>query len=360
MKKAILFFSLFLFSISHAQIWDWVTPSINSSPTSLGDPFGIAADSKGNVFQVGSINGTVKYGSFSLHTSVDDTYLAKFDSNGNVLWVDTASNLNSFRNYGYAVAADKAGNAYITGNFSDSVGFGPYHLTSPSFNNFFIVKYNSTGNIKWAKEAIANSATSRNMGNWITSDKAGNVYVTGLFTDTVTFGAYTLITGDENVFLVKYDSNGNVKWAKRANTPLQASGNGVATDSKGNIIVTGYFYTIITFGSHTLTSSKPGDPDVFAVKYDSAGNVIWAKGGKESNSMANNSSALTIDNSDNIYITGQFFDTLSFGAFILTTGNTYGDAFIAKYDSGGNVLWAKAAKVAKSGFIVIIVYIGSA
>ncbi len=250
----------------------------------------------------------------------------------------------------FAVAADKACNSYVTGNFYDSMGFGPYHLTSPSFNNFFIAKYNSAGVLKWAKEAIANSATSRNTGNWVTTDNAGNVYVTGYFTDTVTFGAYTLITGDINVFLVKYDSNGNVKWAKRANTPLQAVGNGVATDSKGNIIITGFFYTIVTFGTHTLTSSKPGDPDVFVAKYDSSGHVIWAIGSKEANSMANTSNALTIDNLDNIYITGQFFDTLSFGAFNLATGNTYGDAFIAKYDSGGNVLWAKGAKVANGGF----------
>ncbi len=102
MKRALLcFIFIFQFALSYAQTWNWVTPSVNSSPASLGDPYGIALDNKGNVYQVGSFSGAVRYGSFSLNTAADDTYLAKFDSNGNVLWVDTASNLNGFRNYGF-------------------------------------------------------------------------------------------------------------------------------------------------------------------------------------------------------------------------------------------------------------------
>ena len=85
---------------------------------------------------------------------------------------------------------------------------------------------------------------------------------------------------NEEMFLVKYDPNGNLVWAKAATGSFSVSGFAVATDNSGNIFVTGSFGHHnfggnVTFGTTTLTSVGGGD--VFVAKYDPSGNVLWAK-----------------------------------------------------------------------------------
>lgn len=126
-------------------------------------------------------------------------------------------------------------------------------------------------------------------GNSITLDGNGNSFVTGYFTSTtIAFGTTKLTNpdplGTSEFFLVKYNSAGNVLWAKSAGGISNESGNCLTTDAFGNIFVTGSFASAnITFGTFTLTNSAPGRTDIFIVKYYTNGNVIWAKsaGGTE-------------------------------------------------------------------------------
>ena len=95
MKKLFLTCSL-LFTISStllAQSWYWVKATTDHNVSSAGDPFGIALDNAGYVYQTGTLYGGVTFGSFLVNSIADDTYLAKYDSNGNVLWINTANNV---------------------------------------------------------------------------------------------------------------------------------------------------------------------------------------------------------------------------------------------------------------------------
>ena len=112
------------------------------------------------------------------------------------------------------------------------------------------------------------------------TDASGNVYIAGFFDNPgVSFGTTTLTSvWIYNMFLVKYDALGNVVWAKNegGTNIYNESINGIVIGGSGNIYITGYFgNSTITFGTVNLTNE--GDDDMFIVKYDTSGNVIWAK-----------------------------------------------------------------------------------
>jgi hypothetical protein len=163
--------------------------------------------------------------------------------------------------------------------------------------------------------------------------------VTGEFNSpTITFGTTTLTNGGGNdIFVVKYDPSGSVLWAKSGAGISSESGKGISTDASGNIVLTGGFNSPnITFGTTILTNSSSGS-DIFVVKYDPSGNVFWAKsaggiGGEEG-------AGISTDASGNIVLTGGFNSpNITFGATILTNsgvGNL--DMFIAKLSSATGI-----------------------
>lgn len=205
------------------------------------------------------------------------TFLAlAFCLNGNAQtwqWAKGATGVGSEE--GYSSATDTAGNVFITGSFTGStISFGAYTLTNAGTNaNVFITKYAPNGNVLWAKSA---TGTVSDYGFSVSTDVVGNVFVTGCFqSPSTTFGTYTLTNAgtNSNIFIAKYDANGNVLWAKSAGGIADDRGYGVTTDATGNVLVTGYFQSpTITFGTYTLTNS--GNYDVFIAKYDANGNIL--------------------------------------------------------------------------------------
>src|SRR4029077_5855625 len=123
-----------------------------------------------------------------------------------------------------SVATDISGNIYITGNFNDTITFGAFQLISLHGYSAFIVKYSPSGIVLWAKQSHIASIVNYEMCNSITTDKDGNAYISGGFSDSIWFDSFTLTTQPfrpfiSSVFLVKYDSNGNVLWATQAKIP---------------------------------------------------------------------------------------------------------------------------------------------
>ena len=146
------------------------------------------------------------------------------------------------------------GNIYITGGFySPEIVFGDDTLTRIGTNgDFFIAKYDSSGTALWAKNAIDA------LSNSICIDSQGNVLVSGWYTNTsIVFENDTLISmGSSDIFIVKYDENGNVLWTKTAGGLNEEKCNGISCDTYDNIYITGYFRSqIAIFGNDTLTNS---------------------------------------------------------------------------------------------------------
>jgi hypothetical protein len=316
--------------------------------TSADIGYCIATDANGNVYVTGNfISPSITFGTITLTNASNgifsDIFIVKYDALGNVLWANSAGSSADER--GISLSADANGNVYLTGYFySDTITFGTTTLTNVGGGDIFIAKYDAAGNELWAK---ALGGVNDDVGNCVSTDTSGNVYLTGYFKSaTITFGATTLTNaGYMNIFLAKYDATGTVLWATSAGGTAYADGHSISTDASGNVYVTGYFQSdTITFGTITLPNTYIGYADIFIAKYAPNGTVLWAKsaGGTSDDDVR----SVATDASGNVFVTGYFrSSTITFDTTILTNAGSfsYSDIFIAKYDTTGTLLWATSA-----------------
>jgi len=241
------------------------------------------------------------------------------------------------QSYLQSVAVDAAGNSYVVGWYdSPTITFGSITLTNNdntgNSDDLFFVKYDVNGNVVWAKGA---GGAGSDDAQSIAVDGSGNIYITGWFSSpTLTIGSTTLINGGlRDIFLVKYDANGNIIWAKGAGGTGSEDAQSITVDGSGNIYVVGWFNSP-TFILGTTTLTNTGSIDLFLVKYDANGNVIWAKGAI--GMYDDGATSVAVDGSGNTYVAGVFRGpTLIFGSTTLTVMNTAGDydVFLAKSGS---------------------------
>ena len=237
---------------------------------------------------------------------------------------------------GRAIIMDDAGNSYVTGKFGGSATFGSYSLASSGSFDIFVAKMDAGGNWLWAAKA---GGTSWDEGTGIRIDDVGNIYVTGYFRDTATFGSYSLYSsGEEDIFVAKTDAGGNWLWAAKAGGSYIDYGCGIVIDAAENIYVTGFFVDTATFGSYSLTSS--GDSDIFVAKMDGGGNWLWAT--HAGGTYTDSGNGITLDNAGSSYLTGCFFGTATFGSYSITSSGSK-DIFVAKMDVDGSWQWATKA-----------------
>lgn len=349
MKKIITFFLLLITSwnnLATAQAPNWLWAKSTGGASDDGGGVSVSTDVNGNVLMTGIfVSPTISFGTITL-TNADpssrDIFIVKYDTSGNVLWAKSAG--GSSDDYSYDVSTDASGNLYLTGYFqSPTITFGTTTLTNAGFGDLFIVKYDVNGNVLWAKRT---GGTSVDGGTSVSTDANGNVLMTGSFqSPTIIFGTTTLTNaGSSNIFIVKYDANGNVLWAKLAGGTSDDIAYDVSTDASGNSFITGNFNSpTIIFGADTLTNSNAGSSDIFIAKYDASGNVLWAK--SAGGNSVDDASGVSTDANGNVFMTGYFLSfTITFGTTILTNASAgFEDIFIVKYDSNGNALWAKRA-----------------
>ncbi len=343
MKKIYFLFILDSFSLqSQTPNWIWAK-SAGGNANDIS--YSISADATGNTSITGYFQSpSIVFGSYTLtNGGGSDMFISKTDPSGNSSWAQSAG--TTWLNTGKGVVTDANGNTYVTGTFqSPTITFGSYTFTVTSMTggDVFLVKYDSSGNVIWAKAA---GGTGDDLGWGICTDANGNAIITGYFNSaTITFGSTTLTSsGSRDLFIVKYDASGNVLWAKSAGGNSQDQGLSVCADAGGNIFVTGYFQSnSITFGSTTLTNAGGANNDFFIAKYDASGNVLWAK--SAGGSSADGGFGVYADAGGNVFATGTFDSPLiTFGSTTLTNSGTNGDFFIVKYSPSSNVLWAKSA-----------------
>ncbi len=338
MKQLLLLITcsiLFVFN-SDAQTWAWAQKAGAVTTSSGGASIG--KDAMGNTYVSGEFQGTATFGSFTLTAGNGvDLFVAKYDPAGTCLWAYKAGGNNTFV-YGASMATDPQGNSYITGNFNGTANFSGTSLTSTGFSDLFLAKYNSIGDLQWVFKKGSNGFTE---GMGVGLDPFNNVYVTGFFGSTVDFGGASVTAAggqfDKDIFLAKYDSAGVLKWVKRAGSANEDKGTAVACDAMGNPHLTGSFQGMTAFGTINLTSS--GQTDIFVAKYDTAGTAIMAfKSGGNAQDGAN---GISLDGTGNIYLIGSFYGNAQFGTVGLSGDPNYGDMFIAKYNTAGVCQWAK-------------------
>lgn len=342
----VLLFVIYSNVFSQAPNYLWAK-SAGGTGTDAG--YCCTTDASGNIIVVGGFaSSTITFGTNTLTNTIGgtaDIYIVKYDPNGNALWARSVGGINLDAAYGCCIDANN--NIIVTGDFSSpSITFGTTTLTNTSTSfDIFVVKYDTNGNVIWAKGA---GGTSSDVGKSCYADANSNIIVAGTFSSpSFTLGTNTLTnanTGTTDIFITKYDSNGNVIWAKSSGGASNDYVYSCKTDASNNIVIAGHFNSsAIIFGTNFLTNTNSGTADIFIAKYDTNGNVLWAK--KEGGTNPDFGISCSIDPSRNIITTGYFNSpTITFGVTTLTnTTSGVQNFYIVKYDSAGNVLWAKNA-----------------
>ena len=329
----------FLFTAKNtsAQVWEW-EKAIGGNGTAQANS--IITNYSGYVYVVGFYSDTsITFGTTTLtNAGNEDVFIVKYNSSGNVVWAKGVGGVGN-ENAKY-VTTDHFGNVYVAGYFtSPSLTFGTSTIINTGPCNAFLVKYNSFGTVLWAKSSEGNGEVQIVS---ISTDSFGNIYETGNFLlDSTAFDTDTLT--NPGTFLVKYDSSGNVSWAERIGTG-NAKSSSITNDAYGNVYVSGSFNdSFVIFGTTTLINDSSSTSDMFVVKYNSSGNLIWAKraGGKGNDAI----SSISVDGSGYIYVAGFFADpTIVIGTDTLTNSGFIwnADILLIKYDSSGTSLWAKS------------------
>jgi len=230
---------------------------------------------------------------------------------------------------------------------SPTIVFGATTLTNatPGGGNtdVFLVKYSSSGSIVWAKGF---GGGDYDQGNATAVDNSGNVYITGFYGSTsIDFGGGPLTNyGSWDIFVAKYDASGSYVWSKKGGGAGIDKGNSLAIDGNDNIYVAGDFNSAkAAFGLDTATNNNGAEYDPFLVKYNSSGVEQWVVSG--SGSYIDKCSGVTVDDNNDIYITGTFESTtVVFGSTTLTNVNpgNGSDIYVAKYNNTGAAVWAKS------------------
>jgi hypothetical protein len=342
MKKPPLFACcLLLIANCFGQSFNWEWARIGKAYYQEG--LSVACNPHAGIYLAGYYGGTAVLGDDTLQAPNNTFFcIARYDTAGNVKWARTELPGAIGFSEAYGVATDASGNAYLTGYYTDTLYIATVALPSNNNTTVFTAKYDTAGVLQWA-----HNATGRAIANGLATDINNNVYIIGyFFPDSLYFGTSLLLSaGNQDIYFAKYDSNGNFLWAQSAGGNSFDYGQAVATDSAGNFYITGEMWSdTFKIGDSTLYynySNRTGQ-FIFTAKFTASGNLVWVNASSGLNEAAL-ARSVAVDGNNNVYVTGRFIDSIAFGAVTLYATQPNAAIFLVKYDSLGNVLWAKAS-----------------
>jgi len=247
------------------------------------------------------------------------------------VWAKTAGSDDIDEVHG--ICSDDDGNIYITGCFSNDMTFQGTTVSSAGFKDFYVAKLDNNGILQWIQ--IGGGAQD-DEGTGIALDSDGNIYVTGNFRGTATFGSdMPNSLGNEDIFLLKYNSSGVYQWGEFLGGFDDDIAGDVCVDNSNNPVITGTYYFAMSIEGGSFISV--GMDDFFIAKFNSDGILQWVT--DEGSTVDDSGMKITCDDLNNYYVTGEFSGTMNFGPISITASGT-NDVFLAKYSSSGGFIWA--------------------
>lgn len=237
----------------------------------------VKVDANGNPYILGYFLGTTDFDpgiGVVNHTSLGgtDVFIEKLDGNGNFQWAKTFGGTSY--DFGSTIMFDASGSIYSIGRFNDIVDFDPGNgsdsHTSLGGTDVFIQKLDANGNFVWTKTfgGIDDDAASS-----ITKDSNGNIYIAGIFKDTVDFDFSSGMdnhysNGGTDIYIEKLDTNGNFLWTKTFGGTNFEYSTFITIDSFESIYTLGFFEGTLNFdpGNGTDNHTSLGGYDVFIHK----------------------------------------------------------------------------------------------
>jgi len=318
----------------------------------------VLVDSANNVYVGGYFVNQSVFGSGANAVTLtaaggQDSFLAKYAADGTLLWVQQSGGTGN--DYANALAFDATGNVVVTGVFQGVAAFGQNSnrqaITAMGGNDSYIAKYAPDGTFAWVRQL---SGTADEFSRGVSTDRAGNIFVTGYFSDNITFGSgsskVVLRTfGGNDGFLAKYAANGNFTWVKQFGGISGDQGYGISVDRSGNVFVAGSAASGAVFG--TGANSKEFLPeagtDAFIAKFTNDGDFSWVQGA--GGTGADQAFAVATDASGNAYtvgihsgaVFGTGADAQPLSPVLSITNGVTSDGFLAKYDPTGRLVWVR-------------------
>ena len=340
------------YSQSGQYLWARVFGGINEDI-----PEGVAVDAAGNVYVTGIFQGTAYFdlpstttGKISHTGTTTATFIAKYDVNGNFLWVKKVAGQVGTVN-ARALALGPNNSVYIGGFFKGTANFNPAgsaeHISQGNTEDSFIAKYDTDGNYLWSHRLGGNN-NDRGLG--IAVNAIGEAYLTGYYDSTI-LNSFTFSNsssslrskGDHDIFVVKYAEDGSFVWSHSIGGSKHDRAGAIALDNAGDVYITGTFMGKVNFRTaaspYELESdANPLSGSAFVAKITKHGSFVWASAILGSYSW---SGGVAVDHQNGVYITGYFGDLGNFGSGVTLTAPTYYmNGFVAKYDANGNIVQA--------------------
>lgn len=328
------FIALCFFQHLHAQNVTWLRQQGNDPELGINNCS--ATDAAGNIYVTGTTPDPAYFDDVTVDIGQPDNnvFVAKYSPAGDIIWAKSYGSHDN--DVAYDIVADAAGNTYIAGHFNENITFGPYTLLDYDERDAFVVKSDPDGNIVWAR-SITNDGP---MHAFAISLFDTTLYITGDLSGTATVDGHTFPCGYVDPYLLKLNTNGNFIWGKYFSSSGNSFGFDLKNDAVGNIIISGYFPNdIIEFEGIELTGI--GISNIFVAKLDPDGNGLWANSIECNADDKSEAMAVAINDDGDVYATGYFSGSLFFDTLELTAAGN--DIFVVKYDSEGNLLWLKNA-----------------
>lgn len=317
----------------------------------------VVTDKSGNVYVTGAYNSYyIKFGTDSLANTGEgfSTYLVKYTPSGSVIWSRDLEQEGSVFPSGLSI--DKSGNVCMSGYYSDTIKFDAIELYADYYyNTSFLAKFNPTnGSVVWAKNLEYNS----NRALCIATDTLDNIYIAGSFDDSVKVESTVFYANDDyytDAYFIKYNSSGNIVWVKTAGANYDDGATGLATDKAGNVFLSGYYQSdSLVFGSVKLFLPNPSVwGNGFLIKFNDSGTALW---GKRTGGLSEDyTDAVTTNAAGDVFVAGNFrSQNLSLDGITLTNSSsstTTFDLYVAKYNSNGQIKWARSAGGSANDFV---------
>ena len=333
---AVFFFSFFIsIVVVQGQNWQWVE-QFGTMQSETVDA--MQTDGAGNIYLSGKFKDSFDWGANSLQSiGKDDVYLTKLDAQGNVVWAKKGGSEESDESI--ALALDAAANIYQTGHYWFEADFDAIHLEStPGSRAIYLMKYDNSGNVLWGKSINGTAAKTVSS---LATDSAGNIYLSGSFKGELILDGLSITASDQgDIFVAKFNAAGQLDWAKQVAASFSIKAHTIAVAQNDDVLVAGQFIGEINFAGDQFVNIT-GDNDVFLLKYSNTGTPIWAR--KAGGVHEDDCSQIQSDASGNIYLTGTFVGVMELSPTVqIQTQGFNNNFYLLKYDPNGNILWARS------------------
>ena len=303
----------------------------------------VAVDGSGNVTVSGTFAADISFGGGWIWDpgGKGDIFVASFTSDGKHRWSKGFRRADKMMVQEARIAADSAGNTYITGTFKVKINFGGGYpktdLKGSSGDNTFLASFDSAGKHRWSRNFCTGPTACGVVASAIAVDSNGSTYLTGRFGGKVSFAGSTVTTKSQDAFVASFSTAGGDRWFRKLGGTSSDFGYGVAVDSNANVFVTGFIGTSADLGGGV--EKTYGVFDIFVAAYTTSGAYRWSR--VFGSSLSDEGYGISTDNMGNVYVTGFFANSVDFGGGMLSTKGAH-DMFIVSLDPAGKHRWSRA------------------